>query len=174
MRKMNIEIKAKIENLKRTKKIIENLPSKRIACYIQKDTYFNVKEGRLKLREIEDRDPAQLIYYNRENIPCPKRSNLLIFEAKNSGMLKEILGKALGIKIVVEKRRELYDYKGTRIHLDLVKNLGSFIEFEKPTENREEDIRESRKFLNTLLKKLKINKRNLMKGSYSDMLLKKC
>ncbi len=174
MQKMNIEIKAKIENLEKTRINIEKLPSKYIAHYIQKDTYFTVQNGRLKLREIKGCNSGQLIYYNRQNISGPKKSNLQIIEIKEPIMLKKILEEALEIIIIVDKRRELFDYNGIRIHLDQVKNLGNFIELEKPTENRKMSINGSRKLLIVLMERLEIKKNHLIKNSYSDMLLKRC
>jgi adenylate cyclase class 2 len=44
--------------------------------------------------------------------------------------LKDLLAKALGVKTIVEKVRRLLKLKNARIHLDEVKGLGSFLEFE--------------------------------------------
>mgnify|MGYP002624761308 FL=1 len=38
----------------------------------------------------------------------------------------------LPVRTTVKKIRELYLYKGVRIHLDRVENLGTYLEFEAP------------------------------------------
>lgn len=45
-------------------------------------------------------------------------------------MLKEALGRAMGIHGEVNKMRYLYVYGQTRIHLDSVESLGDFMELE--------------------------------------------
>ncbi len=56
---------------------------------LQEDTYFNVPEGRLKLREgsIEN----ALIHYNRNNIAHAKPSDVLLYQHQPDKALKEIL-----------------------------------------------------------------------------------
>ena len=172
LEKLNIEIKAKIKSLDEARKIVKILKAKKIGVYHQKDTYFKVGKGRLKLREVKGLNP-QLIYYERKNISKPKKSNLLIMDVENPKILKKILGKIFGVWVVVEKVREVYMFKGVKIHLDKVKGLGSYLEFEKPTKNRRKDLEKSRKILVWLMKKFKIKEKDLEKGSYSDLISQK-
>src|SRR5215204_5736844 len=69
----------------------------------QTDTYFNVLNGRLKLREgnIEN----NLIFYQRENQQGPKNSNFSLVKIIDADGLKEVLFKSLGVKIIVQKKR---------------------------------------------------------------------
>ena len=97
---------------------------------IQTDTYFRIKSGRLKLREFAN-GKAEMIFYHR-NEKRGRRwsyySILNISEAKNT---KAFFKEAFGIDVVVRKTRHVYYYRGeARIHLDRVKGLGMFIEFE--------------------------------------------
>lgn len=42
----------------------------------------------------------------------------------------DALTAALGVRVVIEKRRRLFLWEGVRIHLDAVEGLGSFLELE--------------------------------------------
>jgi predicted adenylyl cyclase CyaB len=83
--------------------------------------------------------------------------------------LKKILKKILAPLVVVEKVREIYRYNGTQIHLDTVKNLGKFIEFERQTSDDPKVIKKDQLTLQKLMKKLKIDPNNLESLSYSDL-----
>ncbi len=48
----------------------------------------------------------------------------------DAAALKQTLAEALGIRVVVEKRREIFLHHNVRIHLDEVVGLGAFLEFE--------------------------------------------
>ena len=101
MDKINVEIKAVSSELDRIRKILYELNAQFRGTDHQKDTYFNVQSGRLKLREgtIEH----GLIYYQRPDDPAPKRSDVIIYRTESYTDLKQILSTTLGIKIVVEK-----------------------------------------------------------------------
>jgi predicted adenylyl cyclase CyaB len=125
----NIEIKAKYSNLSKAKLIAQEIGACFEGAQHQLDTYFNVKEGRLKLREIFSQE-SQLIFYVRPNETGVKLSEYVIYPVQNADHLKYILKSALGVKQIVEKQREIYLYEEIRIHLDQVKHLGNFLEFE--------------------------------------------
>jgi predicted adenylyl cyclase CyaB len=76
--------------------------------------------------------------------------------------------KVLGKKVVIDKTREIYRYKETQIHLDKVKDLGSFVEFER----RLNDIQRDQEALVVLIKQFDLKKEGLVRGSYSDLALK--
>jgi len=95
----------------------------------QADTYFNVPEGRLKFREING-ERFEMIYYNRdESSPEEMKSTYDVIPFKDASM-KELFARVLGVKVIVEKKRRLLLKRNARIHLDEVKNLGSYLEFE--------------------------------------------
>jgi len=173
LEKLNLEIKAKVDSLDEVRKKVKGLKAKKVGVFWQKDIYFRVRNGRLKLREIKGLKTAQLVYYERENLPKPKKSYLLIAEVRKPKILKKILEKVLGVLVVVEKRREIYMWKGVKIHLDKVKGLGEYLEFEKPTKNTKKDLEKSRRLLTLLMREANLKKENLEKFSYSDLLLKK-
>jgi len=164
-----VELKAKIDNIDKVREKILKLNAEFIGKFHQIDTYFNVPKGRLKLREVEGKPYAQLIYYERENIATPKKSEVFILEISNPEEFKEKTEKILGVKSVVDKVREVYVYRETKIHLDSVKKLGCFIEFEKET--LESEIEETKSFLEKLMKKLEIRWENLIESSYGELIL---
>ncbi len=94
----------------------------------QIDTYFNIPDGRLKLREghIEN----ALIWYDRANEAGNKLSNVSLYKHQPSAALKEILTKANGIKAIVDKKRKIYFIDNVKFHFDHVKDLGEFMEVE--------------------------------------------
>lgn len=137
----------------------------------QTDTYFNVQHGRLKLRQgnIEN----NLIYYERDNQAGPKNSHFQLIAVSEAEVLKEILAASLGIKVVVQKKREIYFIGNVKFHIDEVPGLGSFAEIEasnKYADLPQEKLQEQCDFY---MRELKINDKDLISVSYSDLLLNK-
>ncbi|RLE66239.1 MAG: adenylate cyclase [Thermoprotei archaeon] len=171
MEKRLVEIKAKCRDLNAVREKLVSNGAVYVGVFHQIDTYFLIGEMRLKLREIEGDREAKLVYYIRENIPGPKVSNIIIVNIAEGDKLKKILSDVLGVKVIVDKKREIYRYQGVKIHLDEVKDLGTFIEFEMEVSKGFED--EGRKHLEKLMEELEIDKSDLISGSYSDLLQSK-
>jgi predicted adenylyl cyclase CyaB len=125
----NIEIKARCQDLAAARLAVEQNGAVFTEVLLQKDTYFRVSDGRLKLREI-DGQQAQLIFYARPDEPGPKTCDYQIYPVENASALGKLLEGALGIWTTVEKTRTLFMCGEVRIHLDTVKGLGDFIELE--------------------------------------------
>ena len=125
----NIEIKAHATNFLEIKKRARTLSDKPAETIPQEDIFFNVPQGRLKLR-ILALDNAQLIYYTRPDQEGPKRSDYHIAHISDPENLKRVLELAYGIRGVVRKTRYLYLVGQTRVHLDDVQGLGHFMELE--------------------------------------------
>lgn len=125
---LNIEFKAFTNKPAALETILQQYNPVFIGEDHQIDTYFNVPNGRLKLREgnIEN----ALIHYEREDTAGAKSSHVLLYQHQPDKTLKEILGKALGIKAVVDKRRKIYFVNNVKFHFDTVKALGTFVEVE--------------------------------------------
>jgi homotetrameric cytidine deaminase len=100
----------------------------------QDDTYFNVANGRLKLREQtlagSDVWQAWLIPYTRADSAEARVSTYEVVEVPDPDALKAALADTLGVEVVVEKIRRLFLLDNVRIHLDNVKDLGDFVELE--------------------------------------------
>jgi adenylate cyclase, class 2 len=94
----------------------------------QKDTYFHVPHGKLKLRQgtVE----TALIHYDPSLAdPCAGDPGYVPVIEESCGLL-DLLNRALGIRVVVEKTREIYFIDNVKFHLDEVKGLGYFLEIE--------------------------------------------
>ena len=137
----------------------------------QTDTYFNVSNGRLKLREgnIEN----NLIFYERSDQEGPKSSHFQLVKIEDAKGLKEALTKANGIKIVVKKRREIYYIKNVKFHIDEVPELGSFVEIEAGNLLADLSRDELKEQCDYYLAQFGIKEKEMIAISYSDMLLAK-
>ncbi len=171
MAHVNIEIKAKSNNQDKIREILKSKNADFKGIDHQIDTYFKVNSGRLKLREgkIEN----HLIYYERENKKTPKQSNVLLFKSNPKSSLKEILTKALGVLVVVDKQREIYFIGNVKFHIDIVKDLGSFIEIEAIDKEGKIGKDKLLEQCQSYLDLFKISQEDLISVSYSDLLLKK-
>jgi predicted adenylyl cyclase CyaB len=164
-----VELKARVGDHEFLRKKLSALGAEYTGTFQQSDLYFKVPEGRLKLREVENNGTVELIYYERENIAGPKSDDAFILRVQEPEDLKKILKKILTPLIVIEKVREIYQYQGTQIHLDTVKKLGKFIEFERQTADDSSMVKKDQSILEKLMETLEIDSSNLEKLSYSDL-----
>lgn len=169
MQHLNIEIKAKCQNLDRIRRVLKDQQIQAKGIDHQIDTYFNVSAGRLKLRQgnIEN----QLIFYQRNNQAGPKRSDVSIALVEPNSPLKEVLTKALGILIEVDKQREIYFVDNVKILLDTVVGLGTFVEIEAIDDNGSHTVEQLQTQCDEYMQLFKINSTDLVSVSYSDLLL---
>ena len=169
MNQFNIEIKAKCSNPEYIRKILKERNADFKGTDFQTDTYFKVPIGKLKIREgnIE----YSFVYYKREEKSEPKKSNVFFFHPPRNSPLKEILSQALGILIVVKKKREICFINNIKFHIDEVDKLGNFIEIEAIDENKK--IEQLFEQCNRYMKLFKLKKEDLIENSYSDLLMNK-
>lgn len=168
---INIEIKAKSRNPNRIRKILQSKNAIFKGIDHQVDTYFVVNHGRLKLRQgnVEN----NLIFYDRANKKGPKLSNVILFKTALDSTLKDLLTKALGVLVIVDKQREIYFIDNVKFHIDMVKNLGEFIEIEAIDSDGSHSKDELLKLCQFFLDLFKISQKDLISCSYSDLLLNK-
>jgi predicted adenylyl cyclase CyaB len=164
----NIEIKARVRNFSALRTRAEALSDTPVQIIPQEDTFFNVREGRLKLRVLAA-DRGQLIYYSRPDQSGPKRSDYHIYETGDPAGLKSLLALALGVRGVVRKTRYLYLAGQTRIHLDDVQGLGQFIELEVVLRPGQTDA-DGQAVAADLMAKLGVEESDLLDGAYMDLL----
>ncbi len=125
----NLEIKARTRDLHAARVAAQHFGALDQGTWCQKDTYFRVPNGRLKLR-LSERRPAELIWYQRRDEAGARASDYSRLPIADPETLRDQLTGALGVLAVVEKRRQLLLWRNIRIHLDDVVGLGWFIEFE--------------------------------------------
>lgn len=163
----NIEIKARLHDLRATQEIIANYCPNHESIENQVDTFFKTESGRLKLRETKGK--SVLIFYDREDSIEPTKSDIIISTVDDLDALKSILTKSLGIRGIVKKTRTLYLYGQTRIHLDNVEGLGDFIELEVVLEEIQ-TIEDGNLIASDLMNKLNIQKGELIDVAYIDLI----
>jgi predicted adenylyl cyclase CyaB len=168
----NIELKARLASLEQAADTAKRIGATWHAVEDQCDTYFHCRTGRLKLREI-DSNAAQLIWYARPNESGPKSSDYCLYPVDQPQDLKELLTSALGVRAVVEKRRIIYLFKNVRIHLDEVRGLGTFLEFEAVL-GPGHDQAEGRRLVDQLQSEFGIEPDDLLTRSYGEMVLDAC
>ncbi len=169
MEHRNVEIKANCPDPGHVREVLRNLESDFKGVDHQIDTYFHCASGRLKLREgnIE----RALIHYRRSDQAGPKRSDVTMFEIQSSGELKTLLIRALGVLVVVEKKREIHFVGNVKIHLDEVEELGNFVEIEAIADEKTNSEAALRAQCETFMERLGVMPEHLIERSYSDMLL---
>jgi predicted adenylyl cyclase CyaB len=136
----------------------------------QADHFFSHGKGttrRLKLREFDPRH-GELISYQRADANHPRCSDYLIYETAAPEALREVLAHALGAGPVVAKRRRVYLFGATRIHLDEVEGLGTFVEIE--TVLAEEADSGAAAEFETVANALGLTADRIVPGAYVDLL----
>jgi predicted adenylyl cyclase CyaB len=168
MKLRNYEFKARVKDLDNLElKLLELRPFFKGEDH-QVDTYFNAGSGRLKIREgnIEN----ALIFYERPDVPDSKQSDILIYNNKPLGQLREILLKAIGVKVTVSKYRKIYYIENVKFHFDTVENLGDFIEVEVLDESGSIPVEQLKEQCNFYFEYFGLKHSDLQDRSYSDML----
>ncbi|MDX1672385.1 MAG: class IV adenylate cyclase [Balneolaceae bacterium] len=163
----NVEIKARCEELDRIRDLLKEAGADYKGTDHQIDTYFRVAEGQLKLRQgtIEN----NLIYYHRPDRKDPKRSDVQLVSLVNPREMKSLLAEAIGIKIEIRKKREIYFIDNVKFHLDEVEELGRFVEIEAIDRDGSRDEEALRRQCRNYMTEFGIDKEDLISHSYSDM-----
>lgn len=164
----NIEIKASCWSLDRARDVAADLGARRAATITQTDTYFDVAAGRLKLRE-QDPGPDQLIFYTRPDRPTAKLSQYRTALVSDTPATISLLSEALRVRVRVHKRRELWCLDNVRIHLDVVDELGTYLEFEVMVIEGHSEA-DCRRRAEALIQAFAISAADLISSSYADLL----
>ena len=162
---VNLELKVKVESHTKLKKLLSEIKAERRGILNQEDIYYKCKDGLLKLR-IEN-GCESLIFYKREEKKTNRWSDYNVVKFKD-GNAKDFFSKIFDVEVGVKKKRELFYFDDTRIHLDTVKSLGEFLELETLVINGKTDAR--KRFLNTV-KLLELGNLKEIRKSYRDIMI---
>lgn len=163
----NIEIKTAVPDLERVESRLTAMNAEYQWTHRQRDTFFNVPTGYLKLRVVEG-EPGELISYVREPGIHPRPSDYEVVRIDRAGALESALSRSLGVRGVVEKTRRLFIWRHTRIHLDEVKDLGRFLELEAVA--GEIDLEEARREADLVIEALGLSPTNFLDRPYLELL----
>ena len=164
----NIEIKASIDNISTCISTAKLLSGSDPEVIRQEDYFFNCANGRLKLR-IFSSIKGELIFYNRKNESGPKTSEYFISKTNEPNKLLEVLDKSYGTRGVVKKIRKLFLIENTRVHIDQVESLGSFLEFEVIL-SQHMNIKAGGKIAQKLMEQFGIKNGSLIDCAYIDLI----
>lgn len=124
----NLEAKFRLDSLELARERAEAIGFALRGLLIQRDTFFSIHHGKLKLRE--QPDGASLIHYRRDRVRGLEVSHYEMVPVANPQAMLEFLRSALGVLHEVSKRRILLLRENIRLHLDQVDSLGEFGEIE--------------------------------------------
>jgi adenylate cyclase class IV len=163
---LNLELKIKVESHTKLTNVLRRINAEKKSILRQKDVYYKTKNGLLKLR-IEGNNFTLIKYLRDENGKRWSNYELLRLEGKNP---EKYLNDIFIIDTIVEKKRILYLYKNTRIHLDEVKGLGKFLELETllVSTRRDAEIR-----FKEIIKLLNLDLSKQIRKSYKLLMLGK-
>jgi predicted adenylyl cyclase CyaB len=167
----NIEIKASVASVSLLMERASMHATSGPAKISQDDTFFKCDTGRLKLRAFPD-GSGELIFYKRENADGPKTSFYEIVPTAVADLLRSILTQAYGQVGRVRKERTVYMVGRTRVHIDQVEGLGSFMELEvvlAEDESEDKGVQEAHE----LMAKLGIKEDTLIDQAYVDLINQK-
>jgi predicted adenylyl cyclase CyaB len=166
----NVEIKARITNPGAIRRRAEALADGPAELLEQEDTFFACPEGRLKLRRFGN-GGAELIFYRRADTAGPRQSEFLKASIPDPDAFEAALGAALGVLGRLRKRRTLYLVGQTRIHLDEVERLGSFLELEVVLGD-DQSIADGEVIARELMAALGVGEADLVDVAYVDLILR--
>lgn len=165
----NIELKASDPDPERSLAVVLGLGARDRGLLRQRDTYFRVTNGRLKLRE-EDPGGAMLVQYDRVDADEARESRYRLVAVEDPATLKAALQASLGTLAVVEKERHLLLWQNVRIHLDRVRDLGDFVELEGVA-TADSDLAAELESVTRLTEALEIAPERILRNSYSDQVV---
>ena len=166
----NLEAKFRLADLAPAESSAIAIGYTRRAVLNQRDTFFRVANGKLKLREEDDK--AVLIFYRRGNSRQLMLSEYEIAPIADPATTRQMLDAALGTLAVVEKVRTLLIRDNVRLHLDRVASLGEFGELEAVIPAGDDPER-SRGAVDETLAALGIVPADLIDFSYFEMLARR-
>jgi predicted adenylyl cyclase CyaB len=163
----NIEIKVRLHDRAAVEARLHGTDARFVAILRQRDVFFCVPHGRLKLRFADG--AAELIQYERADHAALRASDHHRLEVADGDALLSVLQRALGTAGEVRKMRQLYRLDNVRIHLDAVEDLGDFLELEAIVDATHDEAT-CRRAAEHLLRRLEIAPAAFESRAYIDLL----
>ena len=163
----NLELKVPCNSFNKIKKLLAEINADYIGELIQKDIYYKIENGLLKLR-IENGEQS-LIKYTRDETGKDRWSDFQVIKFSDRDA-EEFLKDIFNIETIVEKTRLVYIFDNTRVHLDKVKDLGNFLELETLVLNGLDD---AKKRFTDIINKLELDLNSRIKNSYKILIEEK-
>jgi len=164
----NLELKAVAASLPRLRQVLQELGAGQERRPLdQVDWYFTTPRGRLKLRQRKGQPGAELIFYVRSDAARARTSEYQKLPVADAAGMLRLLRAMFVPGACVRKRRDLWLCGETRIHLDRVAGLGTFVEIEVPFTG---NATGARRIMRTLKKRLGIGPGDVLSRSYADLL----
>jgi adenylate cyclase class IV len=134
----------------------------------QKDTFLQHGTRRLKLRE-QTRMQPELVYYARPDSASTagRYSSFLRLPIRSARAFLAEYPSGAGERIIVRKTRALFLFRNSRIHIDQVFDLGSFLEFEVLMIHGET---QAKRLLGTLMSSFDVQDGDIEPYAYADLL----
>ncbi len=167
----NLELKAVATDLPRLRRVLREVGARHEPRPLdQVDWYFQVPRGRLKLRQRKGRPAAELIFYVRADTTRARTSEYQALPVADAPGALRLLRAMFVPRVCVRKRRDLWLYGPTRVHLDRVRGLGTFVEIEAPFTR---SAAEARRVMSMLRDRLGIRPGDVIARSYADLLARR-
>ncbi len=160
----NLELKIELGSFGKTLELLKANEIQKSDVLNQKDTYYKWDKGLLKLRQVNG--AFEFIKYNRDETGDDRWSDYYVLRIDDEKS-EEFFADILKIEVIVKKKRELYIYKHTRIHLDEVESLGAFLELETVVTG---DLDEAKKEFDEVVNMLELDLSMQIKKSYRNLL----
>jgi adenylate cyclase class 2 len=168
----NIELKAPDPDPAASERACRALAATDGGLLAQRDTYFAVERGLLKLREDTAAGTGELIFYLRARENGLRASAYWRAPAVEPEAWRALLAAAHGVSGVVTKRRRLFLYRNVRIHLDDVEGLGSFVELESVLAEPGAESPDEARALRDVVAALGLAGRETIAGGYLELSLR--
>ena len=162
---VNLELKVKLKSFNPVKKLLQEINAVYVKTLNQKDIYYKNHNELLKLR-IEN-DEQSIIKYFRDEKGNDRFSNYEVLHFTD-GNAEKFFNKVFEVETIVQKKRQLYMYDNTRVHLDYVKSLGNFLELETLVLNGKAD---AKKRYNDIINLLQLVKYESIRKSYRNLMI---
>jgi predicted adenylyl cyclase CyaB len=164
----NVEIKAAVPDFADIEVALAELATAPPVELTQEDTFFHCPRGRLKLRKLAATS-GELIHYRRADEAGPTTSDYVLAPTAEPDRLRDALAAAYGVVGVVRKHRTVRMVGRTRVHLDTVEGLGTFVELEVVL-HEGDDTGQGVAEAQRLMAALGIGADRLVAGAYIDLL----